>query len=392
MAYDIIIIGAGPAGLSFARSLAKSGLQIAIIEKQTREQLAAPPFDGRDIALTHLSVRILKELGIWARFTAEETHGIKEAKVLNGTSSYTLSFDAAIDSIDELGYLVSNHVIRKALYDEIQEFEDIEIFPGTAVTAVSTNDAGASIVLSDGRKMMSRLIVAADSRFSETRRMVGIAASMLDFGRVCIVCRMEHQQSNNGIAFECFHYGRTLAVLPLSRHCSSIVVTAPMHERDLIMGMDDAQFSQDIQDRFNARHGDMKLVSERFAYPLVGVHAKKFYAPRFALIGDAAVGMHPVTAHGYNLGLSGQEILATEIMNAAAARSDIGATSLLQRYNRKHMLTTRPMFHGTNEIVKFFTDDRAPIRAARSIALRLANRFPPIKNAIARKLTESSTA
>jgi 2-polyprenyl-6-methoxyphenol hydroxylase-like FAD-dependent oxidoreductase len=50
------------------------------------------------------------------------------------------------------------------------------------------------------------------------------------------------------------------------------------------------------------------------------------------------------------------------------------------------------MFHGTNEIVKFFTDDRAPARLARSVALRLANRFPPIKRAIQYKLTESASS
>lgn len=392
MAYDITIIGGGPAGLSFARSIANSGLRIAIIEKQTREQLAKPEFDGRDIALTHQSVRILQELGVWARLKACERPGIKEARVLNGTSPYALSFDARTDGVEALGYLVSNHVIRKALYDEVQTLENVDIFPEIAVTAVTTNADSAAIVLSDGQEMKSRLIVAADSRFSETRRMVGIGASMLDFARVCIVCRMEHQKPHNGIAFECFNYGRTLAVLPLTPNCSSIVVTAPMHERESIMGMDDAQFSQDIQDRFNSRHGDMKLVSERFAYPLVGVHAKKFYAPRFALIGDAAVGMHPVTAHGYNLGLSGQEILAKEVVDAAAAKRDIGSSSILRRYNRKHMLTTRPMFHGTNEIVKFFTDDRRPARIARAIALRLANRLPPIKRAIQHKLTESSAA
>jgi len=390
MTHDIIIIGAGPAGLSFARSLAHSGLRIAIIEKQSSEQLAAPKFDGRDIALTHRSVRILQELGIWARFAADDRPGIKEARVLDGTSPYALSFDVAQESLAALGYLVSNHVIRKALYEEIQAFENIEIFPELAVTAVAMRPAVASIVLSDGQEMEARLIVAADSRFSETRRMVGIAASMLDFGRVCIVCRMQHQHEHEGIAFECFHYGRTLAVLPLTGRCSSIVVTAPMDQRDSIMAMDDAQFSQDIQDRFNSRHGDMQLASKRFAYPLVGVHAKKFHATRVALIGDAAVGMHPVTAHGYNLGLGGQEILAKEIIKAVAEQRDIGAAALLERYNRKHMLTTMPMFHGTNEIVKFFTDDRAPAKLARSVALRLANRFPPIKRAIQNKLTEAS--
>lgn len=238
--------------------------------------------------------------------------------------------------------------------------------------------------------MESKLVVAADSRFSETRRMLGIPASMHDFGRVCIVCRMEHEKHHNGIAFECFHYERTLAVLPLTPRCSSIVITAPMHLRDSIMEMDDAEFAADVQGRFETRHGSMQLTSKRFAYPLVGVHASKFCAKRFALIGDAAVGMHPVTAHGYNLGLSGQEILAKEIMNAAAQQKDIGAMSLLDRYQRKHMRTTRPMFHGTNELVKFFTDDRRPAKLARKVALRLANSIPPIKRVIQNKLTETT--
>jgi 2-polyprenyl-6-methoxyphenol hydroxylase-like FAD-dependent oxidoreductase len=166
MNYDIIIIGAGPAGLSFARSLAMSGLQIAMIEKQSLQQLAEPEFDGRDIALTHQSVRILKELGIWARFTPEERPGIKEARVLNGDSPYSLNFDTRQDSIEALGYLVSNHVIRKALFDEVQTLDNVKIFPGVAVTAVTTSANKASIVLSDGQRMDARLVVAADSRFS----------------------------------------------------------------------------------------------------------------------------------------------------------------------------------------------------------------------------------
>jgi len=390
MTYDIIIVGAGPAGLSFAQSLANSGLTIALIEKQTREQLAAPEFDGRDIALTHLSVRILKDLGIWSRFEPEEKPPIIKAKVLDGTSPYCLDFDSDRDSIEALGYIVSNHVIRKALYDAVETVDNIDIHPGLAVTSVSTDDSGATVTLSDGQTLGSRLVVAADSRFSETRRMLGIAASMHDFGRVCIVCRMEHEKDHDGVAFECFQYERTLAVLPLTPKCSSIVVTAPMHLRDSIMKMDDTDFASDIRDRFGSRYGDMRLASERFSYPLVGVHASKFCAKRFALIGDAAVGMHPVTAHGYNLGLSGQEILAREIMNAVTQRKDIGAMALLERYQRKHMRTTRPMFHGTNEIVKFFTDDRGPAKLARKVALRLANTIPPIKRVIQNKLTEAT--
>ena len=392
MDYDIIIVGAGPAGLSFARSLADSGLKIALIEKQSEAQLATPEFDGRDIALTHLSVRILKELGIWARFKASERPSIKEARVLDGKSQYSLNFDVKKDPLDELGFLVSNHVIRKALFDEVIAFDNISLHFDSAVTALSTNGSAASITLSDNRVLQSRLVVAADSRFSELRRMAGISASMHDFGRVCIVCRMQHQRPHEGIAFECFDYGRTLAVLPLSGNHSSIVLTAPMSQRDSFMDMDDAEFDRDIQHRFNSRYGEMKLVSKRFAYPLVGVHATKFCGQRFALVGDAAVGMHPVTAHGYNLGLSGQEILAKEIIRAVAEGSDIGASSLLQRYQRKHMRTTKPMYHGTNEIVKFFTDDRLPAKIARKVALRFANNVAPIRKVIQNKLTQTTNS
>ncbi len=48
------------------------------------------------------------------------------------------------------------------------------------------------------------------------------------------------------------------------------------------------------------------------------------------------------------------------------------------------------MFHGTNEIVKFFTDDRIPAKLARKVALRLINRIPPIKQVILNKLTETT--
>ena len=235
MNYDIIIVGAGPAGLSFARSLANTKLRIVLIEKQSEQQLAEPEFDGRDIALTHLSVRILKELGIWARFEPDERPAIREARVLDGTSPYCLDFDGKRDSVDALGFIVSNHVIRRALFDEVQTLDNVEILTGVTVTSVSTNENEATVVLSDGPTMQSRLVVAADSRFSETRRMMGISASMHDFGRVCVVSRMQHEKAHEGIAFECFHYGRTLAVLPLTSHRSSIVVTAPMDQRASIM-------------------------------------------------------------------------------------------------------------------------------------------------------------
>ena len=90
MIFDIAIIGAGPVGIAFACSFAKTNLKIAIIEKQPKKILANPKIDGREIALTHRSADILKELNVWKSIPAKLITTIKEARVLNGNSKYFL--------------------------------------------------------------------------------------------------------------------------------------------------------------------------------------------------------------------------------------------------------------------------------------------------------------
>ena len=119
---DVIIIGAGPAGLSFARSLAEAGLNVLIVEKKSKDDLHNPSYDGREIALTEQSADILKKLGAWNRIDNQLISPIKEAKVLNGNSPYSLNFS---DGQNNLGYLISNHLIRRALYEEINNFSNV---------------------------------------------------------------------------------------------------------------------------------------------------------------------------------------------------------------------------------------------------------------------------
>ena len=384
MNYDIIIIGAGPAGLSFARSLAKTDLNILMIEKSSIDQLSKPEPDGREIALTHLSVKLMKELGAWSHIPPEVISPIKKAKVLNGNSPYFLNFDNDNSSLEALGYLVPNYHIRQALYEEVKTVKNVEIMTDVTVTDVQPG----FLSLSNGNNLQASLIVAADSRFSNSRRKMGIPASMHDFSRVAIVSRMEHEKSHNQTAFECFHYGRTLAILPITGNMSSAVITVSADVADSILNMTDEQFNIDVEQQFKSRLGSMKLIGKRYSYPLVAVHANRFVAERFALIGDAAVGMHPVTAHGFNLGLRGQNTLAKEIQSALSQNKDIGSSTVLARYDRKHQAITKPLYFGTNKIVGLFTNDTIPAKIVRNVTLRFANHFAPIKRMITNKLTE----
>ena len=197
---------------------------------------------------------------------------------------------------------------------------------------------------------------------------------------------LRHQARPDATAFECFHYGHTLAILPLGSKESSVVVTANTDHANQLLAYDDAQFCQFVMEKFGDQLGSMTLSSERFSYPLIGVHARRFVRENFALIGDAAVGMHPVTAHGFNLGLSSAHLLAKQILTALDNHQPYYTEQALKNYQRKHILESHVMYYGTNGIVKLFTDDKLPGRLARKMALGMS--CPPIKWAIERKLTD----
>jgi len=388
MDYDIIIIGAGPAGLSFARSLADTRLNIAIIERSPEKDLANPAYDGREIALTHLSHRLMNDLGMWQLIDDDRIALIKSAKVLNGNSPYSLNFDHHETDKENLGFMIANNVIRKAAFDALGGFKNITLLAETDVVNVGSNAASSWVEFADKTIIKAPLVVAADSRFSTTRRMMGIATSMLDFGRTCIVCTMQAQEPHQFSAHECFHYDRTLAVLPLNNNQVSIVITLPSEETDSVLAMHRDDFARDIEKRMNNKLGALELTSELFAYPLVATLARNFYTNRFAVIGDAAVGMHPVTAHGFNLGLQSAHILASKIKQALAKGADYAASPVLARYSAKHSRTAAPIYHGTNALVRLYTTTTRPAKLARRALLHLGNIIKPAKGLIMDQLTE----
>ena len=388
---DILVVGAGPAGLSFAAELAGSGLKITLIEKSPLEILQNPPYDGREIALTHLSREIMQRLGMWDLIPKDEIYPLRDAKVLNGQSGYQLHFpqptQARGEPADCLGYLISNHNIRKAAYEVVSKLENVTILTGTGVKEVKTSEDEAQVILENGEVLSGRLLLAADSRFSQTRRQLGISSDMHDYSRTMFVCRMKHTLSNQHTAYECFHYGRTIALLPLEEHLTNTVITVDSDKADAIKKMSPEELAASVKEQLKGRLGDMELVSTIHNYPLVGMIAQRFYGKRSALIGDAAVGMHPVTAHGFNLGLSSADLLAKLVLEAEQRGQDIGATSLLEKYSTKHMLHAQPIYHGTNMLLKLFTNETAPAKILRGLVLRASNNFPPLKKLITKQLT-----
>jgi len=386
---DIVIVGAGPSGLSLACALANSGLEVALVDQQAEAEIARPAMDGRDIAMTHLSQALLQRMRVWQRFAPAHIHPLHEATVQNGNSVYALHFERGDKDDAPLGYLVANHRIREALYAQANTLPNVTCYFESSVRAVDSNTQEATVTLANGMQIHAALVVAADSRFSATRRMMGIGARMRDYGRVMIVCNMAHTGDHRHTAQECFRYGRTCAILPLGSGESSIVITVPASRASALAALPPERFAQEVERMLDHRLGRMTLISERFSYPLVGAYANRLIGRRFALIGDAAVGMHPVTAHGYNLALRSVDTLARQITLAVKASRDIGSPWVLHPYEIRHQLTARPLYDATNLIVRVYTDDKPIAKLARSAALRIGNSLPPFKHWVTHGLTHT---
>ncbi|PZQ60852.1 MAG: FAD-dependent hydroxylase [Sphingomonas taxi] len=386
--YDVLIVGGGPAGLALARSLRGSRLRLALIERAPVAALADPTDDGREIALTHRSVDTLTRLGAWARIPADEIAPLRSARVLNGASRFALGFDAGASGEGRLGQLVSNHHIRRALFRTVEDQDRLDVIAGVAVTSASADRAGARVTLADGRALRARLLVAADSRFSAVREQLGIAAEVNRLGRSMLVCRVAHAGDHQGVATEWFDHGQTIAMLPLNGRRSSAVLTLPADRIDRLAALTPHALGAELTRRYDRRLGEMRVVGAPHVYPLATTYARHFAATRAALIGDAAVGMHPVTAHGFNLGLQGATTLATLISDAAADDRDIASSLLLRRFEAAHRLASRPIYAATNLLVGLYTDERPAARIARRATLRAGARLPMVRQTISRLLMQ----
>lgn len=393
--YDVAIIGGGPVGLAAALCLEKAGLSVAVAERADEKRWADPAFDGREIALAWRARDLLERLGAWKHIPESIVCPLREARIETGRGNHPLIFEAdgpREDPAEPLGWLVSNYMIRRALFEEAASRPGITLLPGCTTTTLR-QDGDAVAVHYRGGRLRARLAVAADGRFSPTRRRAGIGAVIHDFRRMMMVCRMAHDLPHHNVALQWFDNGQTIALLPCNGGASSLVLTLPPEEIGRLMVADQSEFNAEINRRTGNRLGEMRLVSTRHSYPLKTVYAHRFVVPRLALLGDAAVGMHPITAHGFNLGLRGAETLAEEVSTALTRGEDIGGLAPLRRFERRHRAATAPMFAATNGIATLYTRDELPFRALRSVGLRVADTVAPFKSAVTAMLMDrGSTA
>ena len=389
---NVLIIGAGPAGLSLSLSLREAGLDVRMVERQDADTLADPPYDGREIALSLRSVAILEKMGVWQHIAAKDVANLRSAKVTDVHRDAELYFNPNAVGEDKLGCMVANSEIRRALYAEHLSRGEAELISNTKMVDLRTGSRGGSVSLADGRTIEADLIVAADSRFSAARSMAGIGACKHDFKKTMIVSKVRLQYPHRQVAWESFLPGGPLAILPLNDDQASVVQTLSPKEAERQMSLDIEQYLDEANQRIQHRYGDMAACSKRFAYPLVGVYANAFVRSGFALIGDAAVGMHPITAHGFNLGVQGQSILTDNILRALKRGRSAADPEALATYQGKHRRLSAGMYWSTLFIAELYARESLPARVVRSAFFDAGRLLSPTRRMIMKSLTQPLAA
>ncbi|MFZ2102423.1 MAG: ubiquinone biosynthesis hydroxylase [Oricola sp.] len=381
---DILIAGAGYVGLATAAAIAHAAphLSIRVVDPAPEGVWKK---DGRASAIAAAASRMLEELGCWDTILPD-AEPIREMVVTDSRTGdpvrpVFLTFDGEVASGEPFAHMVPNVTMNGALRAKC-EAAGVTISQGVGVTSFTEESPGAplSVTLSNGEDLKTRLLVAADGAKSALRALAGIKTVHWDYGQMGIVATIAHERPHEGRAEEHFLPAGPFAILPLKGNRSSIVWSETTANAERLLKSDEFTFDFELEKRFGLKLGEIRVEGQKRAYPLGLTLARDFVKPRFALIGDAAHGIHPIAGQGLNLGFKDAAALAETIVEADRLGLDFGQLDVLQRYERWRRFDTWQMGVTTDVLNRLFSNDFTPLRALRDIGLGIVDRMPGMKN------------
>ena len=383
---DVAIIGAGPVGGALACRLARLGRRVVLVDRAALPPMEHPDFDGRAYAIAAGSKRLLDEAGLWEELPYPPCP-ILDIRVTDGKpghrpSPLRLHFDHRAVGAEPFGWIIEARALRIAINRRLHDDPNILLL-APAEARISRTEAAVRIEIAGRPSLLARLAVAADGRDSRLRAEAGIPVTRLPYRQSAVVCAVAHEKPHQGLALEHFLPGGPFAQLPMSgtaahAHLSAIVFTDKTNIVAQLGGLDDARFTAEVAKRLGSYLGEIELVGRRWTYPLAALHAARYIAPRLALVGDAAHGIHPIAGQGLNLGLRDALALA-DLIAAGQPGTDPGAAALLARYQALRRPANLLMLAATDTLDRLFSTDFPPLRLARDLGLAAVDRMPRMK-------------
>jgi 2-octaprenyl-6-methoxyphenol hydroxylase len=387
--YDVAIVGGGLAGSALACALAATPLRVALLEARDPRKLEQPSFDARATALANGSQRVLDTLGVWDDVAAQATP-ITCIHVSERGRFGAARILATDEGVPALGYLVENRVLGEGLWQAIDRESNVTVIAPTTLESIATLPDAVEFHAASGRRaqtIRARLAVAADGFNSRVRDELGIGALEDDYAQSAVILNCRTEIAHAGRAFERFTPSGPIAILPLTLGRVAVVWTLSTREAERVMQLDDAAFGKALQQAFGYRLGRVLEVGRRATYPLRRLRSSNLTGPRAALVGSAAVNVHPVAGQGFNLALRDVAVLAEVVSDellAAGCDADPGSSGVLERYATWRLDDQRRVASFTHGLIKFFGIASPPLAVTRGVALMAFDLLPGAKAALAR--------
>ncbi|KIN75274.1 Ubiquinone biosynthesis hydroxylase, UbiH/UbiF/VisC/COQ6 family [Sulfitobacter noctilucae] len=386
---DIAIIGGGLNGTTLALALAKAGQHVTLIDAQLQTTKSEPGFDGRSYAMALTSTRMLDGLGLWDALSPD-AQPMLEIKVTDGRagdgpSPMFMHFDHAEIEEGPMGFMLQDRHLRRVLLDAVAANDGVTLCDGETVTVQTVDAAGVTLTLASGKTLRARMAVGADGRGTGTGQRAGIKRTEWAYRQTALVCAIEHELPHHGVAHQFFMPPGPLAILPLTGNRSSIVWSESAENAARIQALPDAEYLDVLRPRFGSFLGEVSLAGARYTYPLGLSLAHTMVAPRVALVGDAAHGVHPIAGQGLNAGMRDIAALAEVIADAARRGEDVGSDAVLARYQEWRRFDNAALALATDSFNRLFSNDNPLVRMARDVGMAAVNALPGLRRGFMRE-------
>ncbi len=370
---DILVLGAGPVGMTLALALADSGQRIHLLDRRPRGAWADDP---RGLALSHGCRQLLERLDAW---NAAAGTLIKEIHVSQRGGFGRTMINASDYGTPALGYVMRYHVLAAALDARVPATQWLE--PGQVAT-IATNDDGALVTITRGdvtQQITARLVVHAEGTPQNDPDV-----SISDYHQHAVIAEVRPATPHGNRAWERFTPDGPLALLPVGQDYS-VVFTVPPEKAERLLALDDAEFLAALRTQFGTRL-DFVHAGPRAAYPLALRVRKQLVQPRQVWIGNAAQTLHPVSGQGFNLGLRDAWELAEKLLDGLEQQPDAGHPAALAAYARGRQTDRRGSMAFTDGIVRLFSNDIPPLRLVRGLGLLALDLAPPLRHFVAKRM------
>ena len=383
MDFDIVIVGAGLVGASFAMALRGAGLKLALVEAQAPE----PPgnsWDSRIYTISPGSAAFLQSLGVWKRLDQGRTCAVHEMRIHGDAANAQLQFSAYEAGVAELATVVENRLLQALLWQGLEHQHNLELLCPERCVDLQLRADAAELTLAGGRTLHAKLVVAADGVHSWARRAAGIESEQKPYGQMGVVANFACTRPHQDTAYQWFRSDGVLAYLPLPGQRMSMVWSTPdAHAAELLALSPDA-FCARVAEAGNGTLGELGLLSAATRFPLTLQRAARLAAPRVALIGDAGHVLHPLAGQGVNLGFGDARDLARVLLQREIFR-DPGEIRLLRRYERARAEDILALAWVTDGLQRLFAAPGATAARLRNAGLNLTNALPVLKNLLVRR-------